>query len=81
VEGKAGAQRCRQAESRCHARRCAHFASSVWHEKRHFLDFLLTNYGAFRIRQFFEIYRNLPVLFNQTGDSKRILLPLDSLAA
>jgi hypothetical protein len=58
--------------------RAANLASSVWHEKRHFLDFLVTNYGALRIRQFFEIYRNLPVLLNQETRSKRVLLPLDS---
>jgi hypothetical protein len=58
--------------------RAANLASSVWHEKRHFLDFLITNYGALRIRQFFEIYRNLPVLLNQESRTRRILLPLDS---
>ena len=38
--------------------RAAHFATSVWHEKRHFLDFLSTNYGALRIRQYFAVYEN-----------------------
>lgn len=58
--------------------RAAHWASSIWHEKRHFLDFLITSYGALRIRQFFEIYRNLSAVFHKDTSAKRILLPLDS---
>jgi hypothetical protein len=54
-------------------------ASSLWHEKRHFLDLILTNYGAFRFRQFFEIAANLPVIYRVvTEDQKRRLgVPLD----
>ncbi len=58
--------------------RCANFASCVWHEKRHFLDFLLTNYGAFRIRQYFQLYANLDLLISQAGQAQRELwFPLD----
>jgi hypothetical protein len=59
--------------------RAANIASVVWHEKRHFLDFVLTNYGALRIRHFFEIYANVRSIFhlaNQT--TKKLLIPLDS---
>jgi len=45
--------------------RACHLASSVWHEKRHFLDYLLTNYGALRIRQYFSIYSNFHLLVEQ----------------
>ncbi len=44
----------------------ASFASSVWHEKRHFLDLLLTNYGAFRLRHFFQVYCNLGLLMEES---------------
>lgn len=38
-------------------------ASSVWHEKRHFLDTCLTNYGARRFRDFFNLAGNfLPLI-------------------
>jgi hypothetical protein len=41
----------------------ADIASAIWHEKRHFLDLILTNYGAYRVRQFFMISANaFPVL-------------------
>jgi hypothetical protein len=39
--------------------RCGYLASAVWHEQRHFLDLLMTNYGAFRFRQFASIYVNI----------------------
>lgn len=58
--------------------RAASIASAVWHEKRHFLDFVLTNYGSWRIRNFLEMYANTPVLLQQSVKNGRLLLPLDS---
>jgi hypothetical protein len=43
----------------------ANIISSIWHEKRHFLDFILTNYGAFRVRQFFQVYFNLNLVLEE----------------
>ncbi|MBY3224767.1 hypothetical protein RWK44_27225 [Rhizobium sp. 25PS6] len=58
--------------------RCASVASAVWHEKRHFLDFVLTNYGALRIRQFFLLYINVRTVLQSSLESKSpILVPLD----
>jgi len=57
--------------------RAANIASAVWHEKRHFLDFALTNYGALRLRSLFEVYLNLkPIL--KLHEKGRLLVPLDS---
>jgi hypothetical protein len=39
--------------------RAIHLASAVWHEQRHFLDLLLTNHGAFRVRRFLMTYYHL----------------------
>src|SRR5262249_24447918 len=57
-------------------------ASSLWHEKRHFLDLALTNYGAFRFRQFFEIAANLPALRRAVEEdgASRIVVPIDVYA-
>ena len=57
--------------------RCATVASAVWHEKRHFLDFLLTNYGAMRVRQFFQCYLNTRVFLQKVMENGPVLLPLD----
>jgi hypothetical protein len=58
--------------------RCAHFATCVWHEKRHFLDFLLTNYGALRVAQFFQLYGNMERLLAEALQNKHALwFPLD----
>src|ERR1700738_1085539 len=65
-------------EDRWVAIRAANIASSVWHEKRHFVDFVLTNYGALRMRQFFEIYMNIPMLLHIGDTTKKLLVPLDS---
>lgn len=37
----------------------ANAVTAVWHEKRHVLDLLLSNYGAFRRRQFISVQTNL----------------------
>jgi hypothetical protein len=52
--------------------------SSVWHEKRHFLDFLLTNFGAFQVRTYFQMYFNLPFALQDVRRDIPLLLPLDS---
>lgn len=56
--------------------RCASVASAVWHEKRHFLDFVLTNYGAMRVRQFFQCYINTRTLIGRVAENGPVLLPL-----
>ena len=58
--------------------RCATVATAVWHEKRHFLDFILTNYGAFRLRQFFSLYYNIYPILKFAEDSGELLVPLQS---
>ena len=60
------------------ATRAANIASAVWHEKRHFLDFALTNYGALRLRSLFETYVNLSAVLQMKKTSGRLLVPLDS---
>lgn len=57
--------------------RCATVASAVWHEKRHFLDFVLTNYGALRLRLFFQCYMNTPNFLSRSQKNGPLLLPLD----
>src|SRR5262245_26530761 len=39
--------------------RAAAFASTIWHEMRHFADTLLTNYGSFKLRRYLSLYVNL----------------------
>src|SRR6266404_4937335 len=56
--------------------RSANIASAVWHEKRHFLDFVLTNYGALRIRHMFEVYRNAGAVLGAHNETRRLLIPL-----
>jgi len=58
--------------------RAANIASVVWHEKRHFLDFVLTNYGALRIRNFLEVYANAQAIMIAGRATGRFLVPLDS---
>src|SRR5262245_16564626 len=48
LDGTSGAQRAR----------LLWLMSSVWHEKRHFLDTCLTNYGARRFRSLFNLAAN-----------------------
>jgi len=54
-------------------------AGTIWHEQRHFLDLMLTNYGAFRVRQFLTLYVNMGHLFGAVrsgGDT--LVCPLDA---
>jgi hypothetical protein len=55
--------------------------SAVWHEKRHFVDFLLTNFGAFHVRTYFQMYFNLPEGLKEFQYKDiPVLLPLDTYA-
>jgi hypothetical protein len=51
--------------------------SSIWHERRHFLDLLLTNYGSFRLRQFIQLYANCTVWGEFARSGKPIACPID----
>ena len=57
--------------------RALQLTSAFLHEKRHFLDFISTNYGAFRVRQFIEIYGNLPTLLSAGRQMERLFLPIE----
>jgi hypothetical protein len=55
--------------------------SAVWHEKRHFVDFLLTNFGALHVRTYFQMYFNLPEGLKEFQHKDiPVLLPLDTYA-
>ena len=43
-------------------------ASSVWHEKRHFFDSLLTNYGALRVRNLLLLGINLEIAIAELAE-------------
>lgn len=61
--------------------RSAHMASVVWHEQRHFVDLLLTNYGAFRVRQFFKLYANSAAILSELRKaSQPLFCPFDTYA-
>jgi hypothetical protein len=57
--------------------RALQIVSAFWHEKRHFLDFVATNYGAFRFRQFLEVYTNLPAVVSIAKANGRLCCPLE----
>ncbi len=53
--------------------------SAIWHEKRHFVDYLLTNFGAFQVRTYFQLYFNIPIALKEFQHQDiPLLLPLDS---
>lgn len=53
--------------------------SCIWHEQKHFFDFSFTTYGAFRFRQFFEIYINLtPTLYSIINEDTELVFPIDA---
>jgi hypothetical protein len=61
--------------------RSIYFASTIWHEQRHFIDLLLTNYGAYRFRQFLSLYLNLPFIFKELERSgAELVFPIDVYA-
>jgi hypothetical protein len=59
-------------------RRAIRLAGTIWHEQRHFLDLILTNYGAFRVRQFLSLYVNIVQVFSTAHKSgSPLVCPLD----
>lgn len=57
--------------------RALQLISAFWHEKRHFLDMAATNYGAFRFRQFLDVYQNLPAVIHLTMEKGKLCCPLE----
>jgi hypothetical protein len=52
--------------------------SSVWHEKRHFFDTCLTNYGARRFRDLFTLAANLsPLLAEAQAKQEPVWFPVE----
>jgi hypothetical protein len=69
---------CQQIERPEDRARAFYLLSCVWHEKRHFLDLVLTNAGARRFREYVQIYANLaPVINEFIKDGKPVPCPLD----
>lgn len=61
-----------------HARiRGLHLTSLVWHEQRHFLDLVATNYGAHRFRHHAAVYQNvLALLADQDAAGSPLIVPV-----
>jgi hypothetical protein len=57
--------------------RALQIVSAFIHEKRHFLDFVATNYGAFRFRQFLDVYTNLSTVLSIAKSHGRLCCPLE----
>lgn len=56
--------------------------SNVWHEQRHFVDFVLTNYGALRLRDHLLTYVNAGGLLSEAVEGGRpLMVPLSTVAA
>lgn len=54
------------------------FASSIWHEKRHYLDTCLTNYGARRFRDLFVLASNVnPLLAHAQRCGEPVWFPVE----
>jgi len=57
------------------------FASSIWHEKRHFFDTCLTNYGARRFRHLIQLACNfIPFLSRAEKAGQPIWFPIEIYA-
>ncbi|MES2317091.1 MAG: hypothetical protein V4631_06310 [Pseudomonadota bacterium] len=50
--------------------------SMGWHEKRHFSDLMLTNYGAYRRRLNFQIMNAGPALVREAQSYKHLVVPI-----
>jgi tetratricopeptide (TPR) repeat protein len=74
----ASRQAIRQARTRPAFVRAVHLSSVIWHEQRHFLDLIATNYGARRFRTHLSLYQNLwPIVAEQKLTAKApLLIPL-----
>lgn len=58
--------------------RCAYFASTIWHEQRHFIDLVLTNYGNYIFSQYTACYNNSQSLIQgHAANNRDITFPLD----
>jgi hypothetical protein len=57
--------------------RALQIVSAMWHEKRHFLDFVISNYGAYRFRQFLDLYVNMPTVLGIAEERGVIHAPLE----
>lgn len=54
-----------------------HLTSLVWHEQRHFLDLVATNYGAHRFRHHAAVYQNvLALLADQAVAGSPLIVPV-----
>jgi hypothetical protein len=59
-------------------RRVLWLASCVWHEKRHFFDVCLTNYGARRFRDLFTIAANVyPLIAEAKRRGEPVWFPVE----
>jgi hypothetical protein len=54
--------------------RRAFIASAIWHEKRHFFDLCLSNYGSYLSREFFNFARNFDLILADAFTMGRKLL-------
>lgn len=59
---------------------CFDVAGAVWHEKRHYVDMMLTNYGSQRRRLFFEIFPLIHACIEEAKELGELLLPIDLYA-
>ena len=76
-DGKILAERFRMMADREDIGRALQLTSAFLHEKRHFHDFIATTYGAYRFRQFQEVYANIPTLLNAGRSAGRLCLPVE----
>jgi SEC-C motif len=60
---------------------CLDIAGAVWHEKRHYVDVMLTNYGAFKRRMFFQLFPLISPCVEEAKKAGEIVLPLDVYAS
>ena len=58
--------------------RCVNLCSSIWHEQRHFLDLVLSNYGGYIFREYFTCYINTGNILSELLELKEdLIFPLD----
>lgn len=51
--------------------------SNIWHEKRHFVDQILTSFGAYTLRGYFENIWNGPELLREASQKGQLAFPLN----
>lgn len=58
--------------------KCVNLCSLIWHEQRHFLDLVLSNYGGYIFREYFTCYINIESVINELIELKEdLIFPLD----